>query len=144
MAASGEIAFVAETTTQLPELWLRDAKGAAAQVTHLNDAWKVNAPIAPEFYKYKSFDGLEIEASLLKPAGYDGKSPLPLVVLVHGGPTGNWTDAIDSWGQLLAARGYAVLSPNVRGSTGYGQKFVEMNRADWGGGRFQGRHGGCR
>jgi dipeptidyl aminopeptidase/acylaminoacyl peptidase len=93
--------------------------------------------IAPEFYKYKSFDGLEIEAALLKPAGYDGKSKLPTIVLVHGGPTGNWRDAVDIWGQLLVARGYAVLYPNVRGSVGYGQKFMEMNRADWGGGDFK-------
>jgi dipeptidyl aminopeptidase/acylaminoacyl peptidase len=57
-----------------------------------------------------------------------------LVVLVHGGPTGRWTESVDAWGQLLAARGYGVLYPNVRGSSGYGQKFAEMNRADWGGG----------
>jgi len=58
-------------------------------------------------------------------------------VLVHGGPTGNWRDAVDAWGQLLVARGYAVLYPNVRGSVGYGEKFLEMNRADWGGGDFK-------
>jgi dipeptidyl aminopeptidase/acylaminoacyl peptidase len=57
--------------------------------------------------------------------------------LVHGGPTGRWVDGFEPWGQLLAARGYAVFYPNVRGSTGYGQKFVEMNRADWGGGDFK-------
>ena len=74
---------------------------------------------------------------MLKPAGYDGKTKLPLVTLVDGGPTGRWRDNIDSWGQLLAARGYAVLYPNVRGSIGYGQKFTEMNRADWGGGDFK-------
>ena len=95
-------------------------------------------PLPPQrFYKYKSFDGLEIEAALLRPAGYDGKTKLPLVVLVHGGPTGRWRDSIDAWGQLLAARGYAVFYPNIRGSVGYGQKFMEMNRADWGGGDFK-------
>ncbi len=73
----------------------------------------------------------------MKPAGYDGKAKLPLVVRVHGGPTSRWRDSIDSWGQVLAARGYAVLYPNVRGSIGYGQKFTEMNRADWGGGDFK-------
>jgi dipeptidyl aminopeptidase/acylaminoacyl peptidase len=56
---------------------------------------------------------------------------------VHGGPTGNWEDSMDAWGQLLVARGYAVMYPNIRGSIGYGQKFVEMNRADWGGGDFK-------
>ena len=53
------------------------------------------------------------------------------------GPTGRWADSFETWGQLLAQRGYAVIYPNIRGSIGYGQKFVEMNRADWGGGDFK-------
>jgi dipeptidyl aminopeptidase/acylaminoacyl peptidase len=137
VSSTGEIAFVGQTSVAPPELWLRDAEGQAQQVTHLNETLKPYGLIAPEFYKYKSFDGLEIEAALLKPAGYDGKSKLPTIVLVHGGPTGNWRDAVDIWGQLLVARGYAVLYPNVRGSVGYGEKFMEMNRADWGGGDFK-------
>ena len=137
VSSTGEIAFVGETGTSMEELWLRDTKGVAQQVSHVNDAWKEYGLVAPEYFKYKSFDGAEIEAGLLKPAGYDGKAKLPLVVLVHGGPTGNWADTVDAWGQLLVAAGFAVLYPNVRGSIGYGQKFVEMNRADWGGGDFK-------
>jgi dipeptidyl aminopeptidase/acylaminoacyl peptidase len=137
LASTGEIAFVGQTSVAPQELWLRDAEGQAQQVTHLNESLKPFGLIAPEFYKYKSFDGLEIEAGLLKPADYDGRSKLPTIVLVHGGPTGNWRDAVDIWGQLLVARGYAVLYPNVRGSIGYGEKFMEMNRADWGGGDFK-------
>jgi dipeptidyl aminopeptidase/acylaminoacyl peptidase len=137
VAQSGDIAFVGETSAAPQELWLRDVGGKAQQVTHINANWKDHALIAPEFYKYKSFDGVEVEAALLKPVGYDGKTKLPLVALIHGGPTGNWEDRIDPWGQLLVARGYAVFYPNVRGSLGYGQKFVEMNRADWGGGDFK-------
>jgi len=76
---------------------------------------------APEFYKYKSFDGLDIEAALLRPSGYDGKSKLPLIALIHGGPTGNWQDSIETWGSSFAARGYAVFYPNIRGSSGYGE-----------------------
>ncbi len=137
VASSGEIAFIGETTTTMQELWLRDTNGNSVPVSHVNDGWKDYAVTPQEYYKYKSFDGLEIEAALLKPAGYDGKSKLPLVVLVHGGPTGNWGDSIDAWGQLLVARGYLVMYPNIRGSIGYGQKFVEMNRADWGGADFK-------
>ena len=137
VAASGEIAFVGQTTTQMQELWLRDPKGNAWQVTHFNDAWKGYSLVAPEIYKYKSFDGREIEAALLKPAAYNGKSKLPTVVLAHGGPTGNWSDSVDPWGQLLVARGFAVFYPNVRGSTGYGEKFTELNKGDWGGGDFK-------
>ena len=137
VAPSGEIAFVGQTTTQMQELWLRDLKGNAWQVTHFNDAWKGYGLVAPEIYKYKSFDGREIEAALLKPAAYNGKSKLPTVVLAHGGPTGNWSDSVEVWGQLLVARGFAVFYPNVRGSTGYGEKFTELNKGDWGGGDFK-------
>lgn len=134
---SGDVAFVGHTATAPQELWLWDQKSPARQVSHLNDSWKEFALSSPEFYKYKSFDGLEIEAALLKPAGYNGKSKLPLIAVIHGGPTGNWSDSIETWGQLLAARGYAIFYPNIRGSSGYGQKFIEMNRGDWGGGDFK-------
>jgi dipeptidyl aminopeptidase/acylaminoacyl peptidase len=134
---SGEVVFVGHTATTPQELWHWDQKSEAKQISHLNDPWKQYALVTPEFYKYKSFDGLEIEAALLKPTSYDGKSKLPLIALIHGGPTGNWQDQIEAWGQLLAARGYAVFYPNIRGSSGYGQKFIEMNRGDWGGGDFK-------
>ena len=134
---SGEVAFAGQTATAPQELWLWDQKGAPKQISHLNDAWKQYSLSAPEFYKYKSFDGLGIEAALLKPLGYDGKSKPPVIALIHGGPTGAWQDSIETWGQLLAARGYAVFYPNIRGSSGYGQKFIELNRADWGGGDYR-------
>jgi dipeptidyl aminopeptidase/acylaminoacyl peptidase len=136
-AGDGEIFYVSQTATQPQELFVWDRKGSPRQLTHINEAWKEYALTAPEFYKYKSFDGVEIEAALLKPAGYDGRSKLPLVALIHGGPTGAWEDTVEAWGQLLASRGYAVFYPNIRGSIGYGQKFIEMNRGDWGGGDFR-------
>jgi len=134
---SGVAAFAGQTATTPQELWLWDQKSAPKQISHLNDSWKQFTLSAPEFYKYKSFDGLEIEAALLKPLGYDGKSKLPLIALIHGGPTGAWQDSIETWGQLLAAHGYAVFYPNIRGSSGYGEKFIEMNRGDWGGGDYR-------
>ena len=48
-----------------------------------------------------------------------------------------WSDSIESWGQLLAAKGFAIFYPNIRGSSGYGQHFMEINRGDWGGGDFR-------
>src|SRR5260370_14813360 len=133
---SGEVAFAGQTATTPQELWLWDQKSAPKQVSHLNDSWKHYTLSAPEFYKYKSFDGLEIEAALLKPLDFYGKLKLPLIALIHGGPTGAWQDSIETWGQLLAARGYPVLYPNIRGSSGYGEKFIQMNRGDWGGGDY--------
>lgn len=81
--------------------------------------------------RYKSSDGLEIPAFLTLPKGVPAKS-LPLVVVPHGGP---W--ARDTWGystlhQFLANRGYAVLSMNFRGSTGYGKKFLNAGNRQWG------------
>jgi dipeptidyl aminopeptidase/acylaminoacyl peptidase len=137
LTAGGEIAFVSQSATRPQEIWLWDQKSAPKQVTHLNDAWSHYALSKPEIYKYKSFDGTEIEAALLKPLGAEGKTKLPLIALIHGGPTGRWGDSIETWGQLLATHGYAVFYPNIRGSVGYGQKFVESNRGDWGGGDFK-------
>ena len=81
--------------------------------------------------RYPSSDGLEIPAYLTLPKGVEGKN-LPAIVLPHGGP---W--ARDSWGynsfaQFLANRGYAVLEPNFRGSTGYGKKFLDAGNKEWG------------
>jgi dipeptidyl aminopeptidase/acylaminoacyl peptidase len=137
LAETGEIAFVSQSATRPQEVWIWDQKNPAQQVTHLNDSWEDYALAAPEFYSYKSFDGLEIGAALLKPQGAAANSKLPLIALIHGGPTGRWQDSIETWGQLLAARGYAILYPNIRGSVGYGQKFVEANRGDWGGADFK-------
>lgn len=81
--------------------------------------------------RYRSSDGLEIPAFLTLPKGVEPKN-LPLVVFPHGGP---W--ARDVWGyntfhQFLANRGYAVLSPNFRGSTGYGKRFLNAGNRQWG------------
>jgi dipeptidyl aminopeptidase/acylaminoacyl peptidase len=137
VSGAGDVVFAGQSATTPPELWFWDQKDSPHQVSHLNDSWKQFTLSAPEFYKYKSFDSLEIEAALLRPSGAVGKSKMPLITLIHGGPTGNWQDSIEVWGQLLAARGYAVFYPNIRGSVGYGQKFIEMNRGDWGGADFK-------
>jgi dipeptidyl aminopeptidase/acylaminoacyl peptidase len=137
LSSTGEIAFVSQSATRPVELWVWDQKNEPRQLSHLNDSWVQFTLSAPEYYRYKSFDGMEIEAALLKPQGAADKTRLPLVALIHGGPTGRWSDSIEPWGQLLATHGYAVFYPNIRGSVGYGQKFVESNRGDWGGGDFK-------
>jgi dipeptidyl aminopeptidase/acylaminoacyl peptidase len=137
LGSGGEIAYVSQNATHPQELWLWDQKTAPQQISHLNDSWTQFTLSVPEYYKYKSFDDVEIEAALLRPQGADPKAKLPLIALIHGGPTGRWSDSIETWGQLLATHGYAVFYPNIRGSVGYGQKFVESNRGDWGGGDFK-------
>jgi dipeptidyl aminopeptidase/acylaminoacyl peptidase len=137
-ARDGRIAFLSrETSTALEELWLSTEKGPAERISNFNDGLKGLALIAPEFLRYKSFDALEIEGALLKPAGYVKGTPVPLVVLAHGGPVSRWEDVLEPWGQLLASHGYAVFYPNIRGSTGYGFRFSQMSRGDWGGADFK-------
>jgi dipeptidyl aminopeptidase/acylaminoacyl peptidase len=87
------------------------------------------APMQP--IRYTSSDGLEIPAYLMLPKGSSGKG-LPTLVVPHGGP---W--ARDNWGynplaQFFANRGYAVLMPNFRGSTGYGKKYLNAGNGEWG------------
>ena len=141
-ASSGTFAYAGETATHAPELWIKTAGGPARAVSRFNERWSSIPVVAPEFVKYTSADGVEIEAALLRPSAASSQLPasspgrLPFVVLVHGGPTGRWSDTFEPWGQLLAARGYAVLYPNVRGSVGRAA-LHRMNRADWGGRRLQ-------
>jgi dipeptidyl aminopeptidase/acylaminoacyl peptidase len=136
ISRSGRLAFVREGATESPELYLRVGRSPPVAATHLNETWARVALVAPRRFSYRSFDRLEIDAQLLLPAR-SGGGPPPLVTLIHGGPTGRWSDAIDPLGQLLVQRGFAVFYPNVRGSVGYGERFIEANRADWGGGDFR-------
>jgi dipeptidyl aminopeptidase/acylaminoacyl peptidase len=80
---------------------------------------------------YKSSDGLEIPAYLTLPRGVPGKN-LPTIVLPHGGPWGRDEWGYDPLSQFFANRGYAVLQPNFRGSTGYGRKFLDAGNLEWG------------
>ncbi|WP_324677658.1 S9 family peptidase [Hymenobacter sp. GOD-10R] len=81
--------------------------------------------------RYKSSDGLEIPAYLTLPKGVDPKN-LPVVIFPHGGPWARDMYGFNAYHQFLANRGYAVLSPNFRASTGYGKKFLEAGNNEWG------------
>lgn len=88
------------------------------------------APVRP--ITYAAEDGLEIHGYLTTPPGMSDTSRLPLVVLAHGGPASRDTMGFDWWAQALASRGYAVLQANFRGSTGYGDAFMEAGYGEWG------------
>ncbi|HEY3381349.1 MAG TPA: alpha/beta fold hydrolase [Vicinamibacterales bacterium] len=81
--------------------------------------------------RYKSSDGLEIPAYLTLPKGVPARN-LPIIAFPHGGPWGRDNWGYSSFAQFLANRGYAVLQPNFRGSTGYGKKFLDAGNKQWG------------
>ena len=136
-ADGSRVATILETAVDPPEVAFLD-EGEPRAVTSLN------TELAPQLracewrsYTWESFDGLEIEGLLALPRGSENGS-LPLVVFVHGGPTGTW-----SWSfphltvPLLAQEGYAIFFPNPRGSSGRGQEFARANLGDMGGGDLQ-------
>ncbi|MEL6487996.1 MAG: prolyl oligopeptidase family serine peptidase, partial [Pseudomonadota bacterium] len=82
-------------------------------------------------FSYEAQDGLEIRGILTLPPGREPKD-LPVIILPHGGPTAHDVERFDWWAQAFASRGYAVLQPNFRGSTGRGVAFVEAGDGEWG------------
>lgn len=89
----------------------------------------------PESVWFAGDEGVKVQTWIIKPPGFDPAKKYPLLLAIHGGPQGVWGDAMSyRWnGQVFAAQGYVVLMPNPRGSTTFGQKFVDAIRDDWGG-----------
>src|SRR5579863_5752747 len=113
--------------------------GTGVALTHLNDALLSRAVLTPlEETFVESTDKTRIHAFIVKPPGFTESRKYPVVFLIHGGPQGSWGE---SWSyrwnaQVFAGAGYVVVMPNPRGSTGYGQKFIDEINGDWGGRPF--------
>lgn len=103
------------------------------QASELGYSYPVgSADVGPmQMVKYKAGDGMDISAVLTLPPGRTPKK-LPVVILPHGGPAARDYPGFDWWAQAFASRGYAVLQPNFRGSTGYGIDFEQAGRGEWG------------
>lgn len=133
-STSDETKFIVATHSDVDPgtVWLFDRKTKNLSTLYQVREKLDRTALAPmTSVKYKSSDGLEIPAYLTLPKGVEAKN-LPVVVFPHGGPWGR-----DSWGystfaQFLANRGYAVLQPNFRASTGYGKKFMNAGNNQWG------------
>lgn len=124
--------YVMSSDVEPPEVWVHDRAGNR-QISGLNG--QIPGLAKGGVIAYPSWDGRIVQAKLFKPTG--GSGPFPTVVLVHGGPAGRWNHRIIEWAQVLVAEGFAVVAPNIRGSSGYSQEFMTSNRADWGGGDFK-------
>ncbi len=113
--------------------------GEPVAMTHLNDAvLNARQMTAPEEFFVTSPDGARIHSFVVKPYGFQSGRKYPVAMLIHGGPQGFWGHAWTyRWNaQVFAAAGFVVVMPNPRGSTGYGQKFIDEINNDWGGRAF--------
>jgi dipeptidyl aminopeptidase/acylaminoacyl peptidase len=110
------------------DIWVMTPSGGFRQLTFSSMAGLAPADlVVPETVSIRSFDGLEIPAFLYLPKGAKPDGKLPAVLHMHGGPEGQWRPMLSPVVQYLVGRGYAVLEPNVRGSTGYGKRFEHLD-----------------
>jgi dipeptidyl aminopeptidase/acylaminoacyl peptidase len=108
----------------------------AEKLTHLNDAVLSQVSMQPlEPFWFAGAGGSKVEGFLLKPPDFDANKKYPMKFLIHGGPQGMWGEEWSyRWNaELFAANGYLVVLINPRGSTGYGQAFIDGINGDWGG-----------
>jgi len=127
--------FMVNDFKHLDDLYVSDLAGnKERRLTNLNDTlWKQLQFADVERFTYKSADGWDVDGFLVKPLGWQEGKKYPLILSVHGGPSGQY--GVDWYHefQVYAAKGYAVLFTNPRGSTGYGQKFERGIFGEWGG-----------
>lgn len=124
-----------EDTTQPPDIFhIAVPGGAPTQLTFSQPpALAAKSLVIPEHFTYQSYDGLEIPALLWRPSKPNGAA----IVRPHGGPTDQYAFVWDPLAQYLLAKGYTFLTPNFRGSTGYGVAFEHANYDNWGVGDTQ-------
>lgn len=135
------VIFTGESGSHPADIFRGFARGGAPQkITDLNDDLLDNYHMAAiEEVSWQSTDGTGISGFIVKPPVYDLEKRYPLLVLVHGGPQGAWGEQWSyRWNaQTFAAAGFLVFLPNPRGSTGYGQEFIDAVSGDWGGMPYQ-------
>jgi dipeptidyl aminopeptidase/acylaminoacyl peptidase len=136
-ADGNTLAFTRSSVTMPSEIFIAHPAGAhATQLTHHNAGLLSKVEMnPPEPFWFEGANGARVEGFLIRPPHFDASKKYPLLLLVHGGPQGSWAD---DWGyrwneELFASPGYVAVMINPRGSTGYGQKFVDEIRDDWGG-----------
>jgi dipeptidyl aminopeptidase/acylaminoacyl peptidase len=137
---AGAIVYAFSSPSDTPELYVKNGGGAAAkQLTDLNAEVLGGKQIAGvESFTFISNDNkYEVEAFLVKPLGMTVASKHPLIVNIHGGPHGQNGPAFNFKDQVYAARGWATLHVNYRGSTGYGQAFADAVFGDQDGNEAQ-------
>ena len=137
LGKDGAIAAQIGTSDRPDEIFLQNGSDLT-RLTKTNDTLISQLRLAKvEYVHFKSKDGTSVAGYLYKPVDFDAAKKFPTLLRPHGGPVGQYSASFDHLAQLFAANGYAVLLPNPRGSSGYGQKFCEAIFADWGNKDFQ-------
>ena len=132
--AGGALLYTRDTVASPAEVWITEPGKAPRQLSHANDAQLARlVPIKSERFSFKGAGGDTVWGQIHTPAGATDK--LPVLLFVHGGPQGSFGDAWSfRWNpRVFAAQGYAVVSVDFHGSTGYGQAFTDSISGDWGG-----------
>jgi dipeptidyl aminopeptidase/acylaminoacyl peptidase len=131
-ARDGRIALLSSSPTLPNELFALDG-GKLRQLSHHNEAWLKDIELGHQvFSSFKSKDGTEIHGFTMLPPRTMKSGPLPTMLHPHGGPASQYDYSFDAWQQVFAGAGYAVLTPNPRGSTGRGTAFSAGINAAWG------------
>jgi dipeptidyl aminopeptidase/acylaminoacyl peptidase len=141
-ASGTHLGFSRESSVDAPEAYFLALQGGQpVRVSRTNDDLAKPALGETKVIRWKSKDGLEVEGLLTLPVGYEPGKKVPLILNIHGGPAGAFTETFIGRFSIypiaaMASHGYAVLRPNPRGSSGYGKQFRYANLADWGGKDF--------
>ena len=131
-----QLAFAVSDPMTPGDLYMQDVGGQAMRLTQLNDElFRDSELVRPEEFTYQGADGWQIQAWIMRPAAVKEQPP-PAILEVHGGPMAMYAWSFFFEFQLLAAHGFAVLYTNPRGSNGYGRRFSDAVRNDWGGKDF--------
>ncbi len=137
-ADASKLAAIHQNFDQAPDIIVSDLKSFnPVRLTNINEGYEQTEIAEAKVIKYESTDGKLIEATLIYPLDYEKGEKYPVLLHVHGGPTGVFRETyVASPGiyplQKFAAEGYFVLRPNFRGSGGYGKDFRFANISDWG------------
>ena len=137
--SSNQFVFTLGTALRPSEIWLN--VGGTTLLRRLsahNDSFTRSMGFAvPDEFSFSSFDGTQIQAWIMRGQGCRSDRKCPLILSIHGGPHGTFGWSFNANFQAYAARNFAVLYLNPRGSNGYGQKFSDGTLNEWGGGDYR-------
>jgi dipeptidyl aminopeptidase/acylaminoacyl peptidase len=135
-----ELVTIKHTSSSEPGYDIVSSNTDVKSLTDLNGSLLSSLDLPKmEPFRFKGAEGSDVEGFMVKPPNFDPAKKYPLKFLMHGGPQTAWGDSWSyrwNW-ELMAASGYVVIGINRRGSTGYGQKFVDEVSGDWGGRAYE-------